>query len=69
MNTKNANIRFDMDNELHRKAWQLLQDRDKNLYPSYSQAIVCALNELLAKGTEDQDRFMADIDEAVEKSR
>ena len=27
--TRKANIRFDMDNEMHRKAWQLLQERDK----------------------------------------
>ena len=39
-NTRKANIRFDMDNEMHRKAWQLLQDRDKNRFSSYSQTFV-----------------------------
>ena len=50
-NIKTANIRFDMDNEMHRKAWQLLQDRDKNRFSSYSQTVIQALIELLSEET------------------
>lgn len=50
-NIQTANIRFDMDNEMHRKAWQLLQDRDKNRFSSYSQTVIQALIELLSEET------------------
>lgn len=74
MSTKKANIRFDMDNELHRKAWQLLQDRDKNIYPSYSQAVVCALIELFAEdapytgNSKEHDELLSEISDVVERA-
>ena len=49
-NIRSTNIRFNLDNEQHRQAWQLLQDRDKKEYPSYSQAVVDALNHHLKEG-------------------
>lgn len=73
-NTRKANIRFDMDNELHRKAWQLLQDRDKNRFSSYSQTVVQALIELLSEETIEiaaggnNAEFMSEISETVERT-
>ena len=73
-NTRKANIRFDMDNEMHRKAWQLLQDRDKNRFSSYSQTVVRALIEMLSEeaadksvGFNDTD-FLYEISETVERA-
>ena len=40
---KTTNIRFNLDDEKHRHAWQLLQDRDKKEFPSYGSAVVEAL--------------------------
>ena len=42
-----TNIRFNLEDERQRYAWQLLQDRDKEQYSSYSQAVISALIELL----------------------
>ena len=52
-NTQTTNIRFNMDDEQHKLAWQLLQDRDKEKYSSYSQAVITALTELLKEPEED----------------
>ncbi len=71
---KKANIRFDMDNEMHRKAWQLLQDRDKNRFSSYSQTVIQALIELLSndKGgsvrNSERSITLSDISETVERA-
>ena len=71
-NIQTANIRFDMDNEMHRKAWQLLQDRDKNRFSSYSQTVIQALIELLSEETcgsitKAESRIsLSDISETVE---
>lgn len=71
-NIQTANIRFDMDNEMHRKAWQLLQDRDKNKFSSYSQTVIQALIELLSEETcgsitKAESRIsLSDISETVE---
>ncbi len=71
---RKANIRFDMDNEMHRKAWQLLQDRDKNRFSSYSQAVIQALIELLSEETCESVKntkrsiTLSDISETVERA-
>lgn len=71
---KKANIRFDMNNEMHRKAWQLLQDRDKNRFSSYSQTVIQALIELLSNDTGGSVRnsessiTLSDISETVERA-
>lgn len=73
-NTRKANIRFDMDNEMHRKAWQLLQDRDKNRFSSYSQTVIQALIRLLSEETTDisvgstTPEFLSEISETVERA-
>ena len=72
--TRTANIRFDMDNELHRRAWQLLQDRDKNRFSSYSQTVIQALIGLLSEETcesvrnADSSISLSDISETVERA-
>lgn len=47
MNRKiiNTNIRFNLDNEADRKAWEHLRNMDRKKYKSYTKAIVIALNE------------------------
>ena len=73
-NTRTTNIRFDMDNEMHRKAWQLLQDRDKNRFSSYSQTVIHALIKLLSEETDELARkaesniSLSDISETVERA-
>ena len=73
-NIQTANIRFDMDNEMHRKAWQLWQDRDKNRFSSYSQAVIQALIELLSEETCESVKntkrsiTLSDISETVERA-
>ena len=72
--TRKANIRFDMSNELHRKAWQLLQDRDKNRFSSYSQTVVRALIGLLSEETNEMAvstnnvEFLSEISKTVERA-
>ena len=73
-NIRKANIRFDMDNEMHRKAWQLLQDRDKNRFSSYSQTVILALVKLLSEETTDiatnskSPEFLSEITEIIERA-
>ena len=74
INIRKANIRFDMDNEMHRKAWQLLQDRDKNRFSSYSQTVIQALIILLSEETADiaagsnNPEFLSEISKTVERA-
>ena len=71
---RKANIRFDMDNEMHRKAWKLLQGRDKNRFSSYSQTVIQALIELLSEETcgsvenTEGSITLSDISETVERA-
>lgn len=73
-NIKTTNIRFDMDNEMHRKALQLLQDRDKNRFSSQSQTVIQALIEMLSEETSEAVRnnessiTLSDISETVERA-
>ena len=73
-NIRKANIRFDMDNGMHRKAWQLLQDRDKNRFSSYSQTVIQALIILLSEETADiaagsnNPEFLSEISKTVERA-
>ncbi len=41
--TRSTNLRFNLDKELHRKAWNYLQIRDQEKFPSYSQTVIIAL--------------------------
>lgn len=51
--TRNTNLRFNLDKELHRKAWNYLQIMDREKFPSYSQAVIIALVDYF-------DRYYAD---------
>lgn len=41
----NTNIRFNLDNEADRKAWEHLRNMDRKKYKSYTKAVVIALND------------------------
>ncbi len=42
-NIKNTNIRFNLNKDIQRKAWNYLQSMDKQKFKSYSQAICISL--------------------------
>lgn len=44
-NIINTNIRFNLDNEVDRKAYEFLQSMDRKKYKSYTKAVVIAINE------------------------
>ena len=39
-----TNIRFNLEREADRAAWEHLQQRDKKQYRSYSRAVIAAVN-------------------------
>ncbi len=43
-NTKFCNIRFNLDNPIHRKAWEYLRTMDRSKYKSYSNTVINAIN-------------------------
>lgn len=59
MNNKiiNTNIRFNLDNEDDRKAYEYLQSMDRKQYKSYTKAVVIAVNEYFER----QQRLEADF--------
>ena len=40
-----TNIRFNLEKEADRTAWEYLQHRDKKQYRSYSRAVIAAVND------------------------
>ena len=42
---KETTLRLDLEREADRRAWEYLQNRDKNKYKSYSKTVVIAINE------------------------
>ena len=40
-----TNVRFELENETDRTAWEYLQRRDKRQYRSYSKAVIAAVND------------------------
>ena len=40
-----TNIRFNLENEADRTAWDYLQHRDKGQHRSYSRAVIAAVND------------------------
>ena len=58
MNRKiiNTNIRFNLDNEDNRKAYEYLQGMDRKKYKSYTKAVVIAVYEYFER----QQRLEAD---------
>lgn len=71
---RNTNLRFNLDKELHRKAWNYLQTMDREKFPSYSQAVIIALadyfDRLYADDTGsqclDEERLAQTLAKAVE---
>lgn len=53
----NTNIRFNLDNEDDRKAYEYLQSMDRKQYKSYTKAVVIAVNEYFER----QQRLEADF--------
>lgn len=46
-NLRSTNLRFNLDKETHRKAWDYLQSMDKQQFKSYSNVIAVLLPEEL----------------------
>ena len=75
-NIRNTNLRFNLEKDLQRKAWEYLQTMDKQEFRSYSQVIALALVEYFDRSQEDpyletrerEERFVDQILKAVEKS-
>lgn len=72
---RNTNLRFNLDKELHRKAWNYLQIMDREKFPSYSQAVIIALVDYFdryyandAEGHHlDEKRIAETVAESVER--
>ena len=76
---RSTNLRFNLEKDLQRKAWEYLQTMDKQEFRSYSHAIALALVDYFDRYYRTQDdpyletrereeRFVGQIIEAVEKS-
>ena len=74
----NTNIRFNLENEADRKAWEHLRSMDRRKYKSYTKAVVAALNgyfdrqEQLATDSyletrEKEDAFLKRILDTIEQ--
>ena len=74
-----TNLRFNLEKDLQRKAWEYLQTMDKQEFRSYSQVIALALVEYFDRyyrtredpyleTREREERFVDQILKAVEKS-
>ena len=53
---KETTLRLDIEKEADRKAWEYLQNRDKNKYKSYSRTVIIAINEYFER----QERLQND---------
>ena len=78
-NIRSTNLRLNLEKDLQRKAWEYLQAMDKQEFRSYSHAIALALVDYFDRyyrtqedpyleTREREERFVAQIIEAVEKS-
>ena len=78
-NIRSTNLRFNLEKDLQRKAWEYLQTMDKQEFKSYSQVIAAALVDYFDryyKSREDpyletrerEEQFVQQIVSAVEKS-
>jgi hypothetical protein len=76
-NIRTTNLRFNLDKEVQRQAWECLQTMDKRQFKSYSQVIALALVDYFDRHSRMQDdpyletrereeRFVAQIVAAVE---
>ena len=54
-----TNIRFNLEKEADRAAWEHLQQRDKRQYRSYSKAVIAAVNDYFERrGRLDADPYL-----------
>lgn len=60
-NTKSTNIRFNLDREVHRKAWDYLHTMDEKIFPSITSAVILAVVDYF-------DRYYVDADADKQKS-
>ena len=78
-NIRSTNLRFNLEKDLQRKAWEYLQAMDKQEFRSYSHAIALALVDYFDRyyrtqedpyleTREREERFVGQIIKAVEKS-
>lgn len=74
-----TNIRFNLDNPLHQKAWEYLQTMDKSQFKSYTHATALSITEMFDRfyklqadpyleTRQREEQFVAQIVEAVEKA-
>jgi hypothetical protein len=52
---RNTNIRFNLDNPVHQKAWGYLQTMDRNKFKSYTQVVIIALVDYFDRYYKEQD--------------
>ena len=64
-NIKSTNLRFNLDKEIHRKAWEYLQNLGKSQFQSYTHAIAVAVVDYFEKSSHD-DVLMSRIVGTVE---
>lgn len=62
---KQCTVRFNMENPIHQKAWEYLQNRDKKKYTSYSNLIADALNFYFEKETTDAEIWENNLIERI----
>ena len=58
-------IRFNLDNELHKKAWMLLQNMDRRQHKSYSNIVAEAVDAYFSKNEDKPDADEQRIAEVV----
>ena len=54
-NIRNTNLRFNLNKEKHRRAWEHLQHMDKRIFKSHSNAAIDALNDYFDRYYKTQD--------------
>ena len=78
-NIRSTNLRFNLEKDLQRKAWEYLQAMEKQEFRSYSHVVALALvyyfdryfrtqDDPYLETREREERFVGQIIEAVEKS-
>lgn len=58
-------VRFNLDNELHKKAWMLMQNMDRRKHKSYSNIVAEAVAAYLSNSTDEPDTDAQRIAEVV----
>lgn len=78
-NIRSTNLRFNLDKDLQRQAWQYLQTMDKTVFKSYNHAIAISVVDYFERHYRKEDdpyfetrqreeQFVSQIVEAVEKA-